>query len=136
MAKDDYWPAWYRISLSVVCLLGAVYAIAVDRPYLAGFAFLAGIMGLVVARRRPAGAGQPAGSSRVAGAVAAVGFAALAVGAVVFLLDADGNVTAYVVGGVVLAIALYAVVAVAVRMRQLGRRGPVSGSTQGGTVEG
>ncbi|MER7459897.1 hypothetical protein [Micromonospora sp. NPDC126480] len=127
MADDDYWPAWYRIGLSVVCLLGGAYAIAVDRPYAAGFAFLAAVLGFVTARRRSA---EP---SRGMAALVAAGFVALATGAVVFLLNADGNVTAYVVGGVVLAIALFAVVAVAVRMRQLGRRDP---GLPGGSADG
>ncbi len=116
MAKADHGPPWYPILLSVLCFLGAASAIAVDRPYTAGFSLLAGVAVLVGARLQRGRSGEPAQPSRATGFLVAAGFTVVAVGAIVFLLNADGNVTAYLVGGVVLAIALYAVVAMTVRL--------------------
>lgn len=119
--KDDYWPVWFRISLSAVCFLGGVYMLAVDRPFFAGFLFVAAVVGLVGAwhsRRQRSGsahvgraAGQQVDLTRKVAAILVAAFGALAIGAIVFLVNADGNITAYVVGGAILVMALYVVLA-------------------------
>ena len=118
--KDAYWPVWFRISLSVVCFLGGLYTLAVDRPFLAGFAFVAAVVGLMgawySARQRSGyahvgrAAGQKVDLTRRVAAILVAAFGALAIGAIVFLVNADGNITAYILGGAVLVMALFAVI--------------------------
>ncbi|MCZ7420174.1 MULTISPECIES: hypothetical protein [unclassified Micromonospora] len=118
--KNSYGPVWLWIVLSVACFSTGLYAFTVDHPYLFGLALIAALAAIVMAyraasRRRGLGlvgreAGQAVDLTNRVAVVLVIAFGLLAVASSVFMVVADGNLSAYILGGAVLVVALFAVI--------------------------
>lgn len=133
-------PAWYSGMLGGICLAGGVWSAVVGSWVRAGFCFLTALLCAHGAWRARRVGDEPltvqrarmsARSLRIRAAIIVVVFTLLAVASTVFLVRADGNVTAYVVGGLILALSLYVAVAVLVRWRKVTRPSQAVGTRSG-----
>lgn len=116
MSPKDPWPFRYRVVVGVICVLGGIAQFLLGYPGYAVLTLLGAVawFGGSYWQRRSRETGTTRSTSRrslqARGVALIVGSAVVAAGAGLVIANAGGNIMAYVMGGVLLAIALYCIV--------------------------
>ncbi|MDP9796780.1 ABC-type protease/lipase transport system fused ATPase/permease subunit [Catenuloplanes nepalensis] len=124
MSPKDSWPFRHRVAVGVICALGGIAQFFLGYPGHAVLTLLGAVAWFGGAywqhRSRETGTTRSASrrSLQARGVALIVGSAVVAAGAGLVIANAGGNITAYVMGGVLLAVALYCIVSALVNWKK------------------
>lgn len=128
MTLEDAWPSWYRITVGIACGVGGMLQLLLGyRAYgtltFMGAAVWIGGTYLQNKSRKSKTTEvtmQPASRSamQARGVALILGSSIIAVGAALLIAKAGGNITVYVLGGVLLALMLYFIVSALVNWKK------------------